>query len=385
MTAGFFFDTFLLKKDNKFYGMTLTYDFLKERYLKYYDKLIVSTRCKNIEQEKGNSLGYKITEGENVKVIPIKNYNKIPDSILKRKIIKKEIEDILDKCDLAIIRMPSVIGNIACDICRKKNIKYKIEMVACPWGGYTNHKNKYGKIVAPFMFFRTKYSLKKAKEVIYVTEKFLQKRYPSKGKSISCSDVVLGKIDDDILKKRKNKIDRIQKSDKIKLFTIGSLDLKYKGQEYVIKALGELKKEGINNFEYFLIGNGSNEYLKKIIIKNNVQDEVIFLGTIQHKEIFDRIDEMDIYIQSSLIEGLPRAIIEAMSRACPAIGTNAGGIPELINEKYIFKKKDTKGLVKILKNITKDELKEMAKYSFEVAKRYDKKVLENKRRKFYCE
>ena len=385
MTVAFFFDTFLLKKDEKYYGMTLTYDFFKERYLKYYDKLIVSTRCKNIEQEKGDSLGYKITEGENVKVIPIKNYNKIPDSILKRKIIKKEIEDILDKCDLAIIRMPSVIGNIACDICRKKNIKYKIEMVACPWGGYSNHKNKYGKVIAPIMFLRTRYNLKKAKEVLYVTEKFLQRRYPTKGKETSCSDVVLGKIDKEVLEIRKAKIDKKDENSIIKLFTIGSLDLKYKGQEYVIKALGKLKKEGINNFKYYLIGNGSYEYLKKIAIKNNVKDEVIFLGTIQHKEIFEKIDEMDIYIQSSLIEGLPRAILEAMSRACPAIGTNAGGIPELINEKYIFKKKDVNGLVKILKSINKFKLNEMAKYSFEKVQEFKREKLENKRRKFYCE
>ena len=94
---------------------------------------------------------------------------------------------------------------------------------------------------------------------------------------------------------------------------------------------------------------------------------------------------MDIYIQSSLIEGLPRAILEAMSRACPAIGTNAGGIPELINEKYIFKKKDVNGLVKILKSINKFKLNEMAKYSFEKVQEFKREKLENKRRKFYCE
>ena len=43
--------------------------------------------------------------------------------------IEKEISKVLDKCDVAIIRLPSVIGNIACSLCRKKNIKYKIEMV----------------------------------------------------------------------------------------------------------------------------------------------------------------------------------------------------------------------------------------------------------------
>ena len=79
MKALFIFDTLLVKKNNDYFGMTLTYDFFKNRYLNFYEEITVSTRYKDEKNVKGDINGYKITNGEKVNVIPIKNYSKIPD------------------------------------------------------------------------------------------------------------------------------------------------------------------------------------------------------------------------------------------------------------------------------------------------------------------
>ena len=111
MKATFFFDTVLLKDDNQnFFGMTLTYEFIKNRYLQYFDEMTISTREKNKSQEKGNYTGYKITNGENVLVKPITEYNNILDSIRKKKKIESQIDKLVKDTDFVIIRMPSVIG-----------------------------------------------------------------------------------------------------------------------------------------------------------------------------------------------------------------------------------------------------------------------------------
>ena len=52
MKALFVFDTVLLKENENYIAMTLTYDFFKDRYLKYYDQIIVSTRCKDKSEAK---------------------------------------------------------------------------------------------------------------------------------------------------------------------------------------------------------------------------------------------------------------------------------------------------------------------------------------------
>ena len=92
---------------------------------------------------------------------------------------------------------------------------------------------------------------------------------------------------------------------------------------------------------------------------------------------------MDIYIQPSLQEGLPRALVEAMSTGIPAIGSNTGGIPELLNEKMIFTPKKTNQLVDIIKNTTKSELKKEARYNYTVATDYKPSKLNSRRTEFY--
>ena len=164
--------------------------------------------------------------------------------------------------------------------------------------------------------------MKKAPRVLYVTNEFLQKRYPTNGEQIACSDVVLEEITDDILDKR---IARIQnKTDnEIKLCTVANVGLKYKGHEYVIRAISKLNKDNDKKYKYYLIGNGYQERLKTIAKKYGVEEDVIFLNSLPHSEVFKTLDNIDIYIQPSLQEGLPRALLEAMSRACPTIGSTA--------------------------------------------------------------
>lgn len=380
MKVGFVFDTFLLKKDNNYYAQTLTYDFFKQRYLDKCKSISVITRVRNFSDYNGNTNGYKISNGENVEVNPISEYNSIPDSIIRNKIIKKHLKLELKKCDRVIIRMPSVLGIISCDICEKEKIPYLIEMVACAWDGYMNHTNSIGKVIAPFMYYYTKKMVKKSNWVIYVTNCFLQRRYPTRGKSFSCSDVVLPNNDIDLNKLSSKEFDKTN----FKMCTIANVGMKYKGHKYALLAIKKLKIEGIN-IKYLLAGNGNQDYLKKYAEKYGITDNIVFLGSLNHDEVFKLLDNIDIYIQPSLQEGLPRALIEAMSRGCCCIGSNAGGIPELLNEKYVFKKKNVKELIIILQNLNKQEVIEERIRNYRESQKYDKIILNKKRDAIYNE
>lgn len=92
---------------------------------------------------------------------------------------------------------------------------------------------------------------------------------------------------------------------------------------------------------------------------------------------------MDIYVQPSLQEGLPRAVIEAMSRGCPVIGSTTGGIPELIASECVFKRKSKSSFIAVMSKIDKNFLLRNAKQNFEKAEEYEKDYLDEKRSKFY--
>ena len=72
-----------------------------------------------------------------------------------------------------------------------------------------------------------------------------------------------------------------------------------------------------------------------------------------------------------------------MSMACPIIVSNAGGNPELATSKYIFRRGDRKQLRKILKEISYEDLEKEAERSFKDAKKYNKEILNEKRKEFY--
>ena len=82
-----------------------------------------------------------------------------------------------------------------------------------------------------------------------------------------------------------------------------------------------------------------------------------------------------------------RSVVEAKSRACPVIASNAGGNPELVNNEYVFKKKNVDQLKeKIVKMISnKNAMKDEAQRNFSDSKQYSKEVLAKKREKFVLE
>ena len=131
MKCALFSDTIFLKKNSDYYGMTITYDFLNKRYLQLFEQIIVSTRFRDIEKETGDYSGYKIVNGERVTVLPINNYKAIPDSLLNKKKIEKEIKDIVEKVDLVIIRLHRYRKELAAAQYDKKRTKkdHKPEMV----------------------------------------------------------------------------------------------------------------------------------------------------------------------------------------------------------------------------------------------------------------
>ncbi len=295
----------------------------------------------------------------------------------------KVIEEEVKKCDLVIgYHSPCVNAEVALKFSQKYNKKYLSYVVACAWDGFWNH-GIIGKLCAPIRFFSLKKVVRKSDYVLYVTNEFLQNRYPNDAIKIGCSDVKIKVGDDFILKDRIDRINLRNDNDDINLVTVAALSVRYKGQQFVIKALSELKRQGIKNIHYYLIGYGSKTYLEKLAIKYKVEDNVHIIGSLSHNDIFNYLDKMDVYIQPSLQEGLPRSLVEAMSRGLLCIGAETAGIPELLERQYVVKRKSVNDIVKILSSINKDQLIHQAIRNYEEAQSYSEEALDHKRKGFF--
>lgn len=82
---------------------------------------------------------------------------------------------------------------------------------------------------------------------------------------------------------------------------------------------------------FLLVGDGPlREELLRHTAELGLEDVVHFAGL--QDDVRPYIVAMDVYLMSSLFEGLPLALLEAMSMECPVVSTAVGGIPEVIRD-----------------------------------------------------
>lgn len=295
----------------------------------------------------------------------------------------KRIRAAVKNSDFIICRCPAIIAFRAADAAQKYKKPYLAEAMGCAWDDYWNHSFT-GKIVALYMFLKMKRAISHADYALYVTNSFLQHRYPCKNESVAASNVKLDNISEKVLEARLARI-RNMNSDELTIVTTAAVDVRYKGQEYVIKAIPKLNKMGIK-IKYLLIGGGNQSFLKNLAKKLGVQDQVEFAGRKTLNEVFDLLDKADIYIQPSLQEGLPRSVIEAMSRGCACIGARTAGIPELLEDKFIAARKSVKDIVNLIKiyaNSPVEERLRISERNFIKAKEFESKKLDDLRDTYF--
>lgn len=360
-----------------------------KRYRNVSDNLTVILRKENkIYEENYCNSKFNKFDTNSIKLVPVKDLYKPLYSyfnmILKKQIYNTIYEEILN-VDAVIIR--SVINYYtitALKICKKLNKPYLIEVTGVAWDANWYH-SLHGKFFAPFAELGMKRRLKDAKYALYVTQYELQNRYPCSGKRVGCSNVELENIDENSLINKLNKLNK--NKGKYIIGSIGNYTLKTKGQIIIIKALGKLKKRGISNIELQLIGSGDNKVLLKEAQKQDVLDQIKFLGSIPHEEIFHWLEKIDIYVQASYQEGLCRSVVEAMSKACPVICSDACGESELTNKDFIFKRGNYYQLAdKIEYMLSSNEIiKSEINRSFEKSKDYKKEILDERRKNFYID
>ncbi|MDD5290738.1 MAG: glycosyltransferase family 4 protein [Patescibacteria group bacterium] len=115
-------------------------------------------------------------------------------------------------------------------------------------------------------------------------------------------------------------------------FIIGSIGNLYrtKGFSYLIETVKKLAEEGME-ITAVIIGEGlEKKSLTELIKKHKLENNVILAGRIP--EAARLLSAFDIYVCSSIKEGLSYTIIETMLNGLPIIATRVGGNPELIED-----------------------------------------------------
>ncbi|TDL32836.1 glycosyltransferase [Jeotgalibacillus sp. S-D1] len=360
----------------------LTYQMWENRYLKHFDKLKVAAR--GVEYE-GDNLN--ISSGSRVKHYILPTLSNVARRNKNLRILKEDLEKIIENADAVVARVPSGHAYHAIKIAKKLKKPYVIEVVGDVFPALWNHGKILGKIIAPIYYYKYRNIIKHSSYNIYVTEEYLQKKYPynHSAKIINASNVEISLVPKEILEEKLRKIKLMHINQEYNIGLIGSYSSKQKGIDTAIKAIKNLSKQGID-CNLHILGDGDKSWLIELVKELNIEDKIHFSGSLPGGEkVFNWLDSMDIYIQPSLTEGLPRALIEAMSRGLPCVGSSVGGIPELIDKRFIHEPKSSKQLSDKIRNLLRNNqsLEEQSINNYNNAKQYTSEVLNTRRDEFW--
>lgn len=373
----FAYDHKFFEKDNNYFSKQgFPYE-MWHRYLKHCDQVIVAGRISELTETESN---YSLSSGPKVSFVKIPNASNLNFFNFESN-TRVELTKAINSVDAVIARVPSQIGFIAIQIAKKSKKPYTVEVVGDPKESYRFYGNWKAKAYAPLASKIMKHQVKKSVFSLYITERELQKLYPTEGFEYSCSNVDLTNLSDVSFVKRR---EERRLSNKVIFGMIGSLDSDYKGLDVAIKALAMIKLI-IPNFEFRILGSGDTYKWKDMVKQYHLEKNITFCGTIPSNKVSDWLKAIDIYIQPSRTEGQGRSVIEAMATGCPVVTSDVGGMKELVEHKMRFSNGDSEELAQIVYTLVKStELyKEQINKNYSTAKKFSKETLEQKRATYY--
>ncbi len=114
------------------------------------------------------------------------------------------------------------------------------------------------------------------------------------------------------------------------LISIGRLS-KEKGYDNLIEAMRILIHDFNHDVKLLLVGEGQErDSLSALAAKYEISDNLLITGYIDNAKYL--LPLANCYVISSLTEGLPITLLEAMSFSIPVVATKVGGIPYVLND-----------------------------------------------------
>jgi len=229
-----------------------------------------------------------------------------------------------------------------------------------------------------------------AAAVCYVAGKLRQRYPPGPGPVAVCSDIVLrAAAPESLLEARRRRVDLAAAGRRSwRLGFAGSLERLYKAPDVLLQALASCRRSGLDA-ELWVAGDGRfRPWLEQEAARLGLHGATRFLGAVAAGEPMERfLDDVDLFVLPSRTEGLPRVLVEAMARGCPAIGSTAGGIPDLLASGHLVEPGAPGPLAaKILECFSSpDQLGAMARRNWSEARHYLWERLAPRRREFLWE
>jgi len=347
-------------------------------YLQVFDSVQVISRmqpCSVLPE------GAFRSDGSRVNFLGVSNIRRMRWILFAKYISDLTLRSAVQRADALVARVPSKLGNLAAKLARQMGKPYMIEVIGDPKTALSSSGNGlYYKVAAWLEAKQLKSVARDADVGSYVSKTCLADAYPlAPGKPIDYISSI--RLDSGEIT-----TPRVFAEKKIlNVIHVGSLTPRKRCAD-LVRACHKVKQHGVAPRVHLVGAGAERSALERLAYKLDVSTDVIFHGHVSDRQqLRSLLDSSDLFAMPTASEGLPRAIIEAMARGLPAIGTRTPGVDELVRGTETFSVGDVDALAALLINLAGDpaRLTEMSWHSIVTAKQYTNEILSPKRQYLY--
>lgn len=350
-----------------------------QRYLEIFAHVRVAARIRDVARPAADTLR---ADGEAVSFTTLPSHSGAAEYIAKFPLVARAARDAINKAEAVILRVPQANNRIYALLSHTRH-PYALHVGGDPSDafapGAVNHP------LRPLLRIWFARLLRRqcagACAASYVTRAALQRRYPCFGFTTHFSDV---EIPETTLLTRP-RVFRPENR-QLKIITVGTLAQLYKAPDVLIHAFAQCVRAGADLTLEFVGDGKERPGLEQLADSLGMRNRIHFAGyTAPGEPIRNRLDQADLFVLPSRQEGLPRAMIEAMGRGLPCLGSTVGGIPELLPPEALVEPGDAAGLEAKLLEVVRapHRMTEMSAHSLNKARDYSANLMRARRLEFY--
>jgi glycosyltransferase involved in cell wall biosynthesis len=295
--------------------------------------------------------------------------------------IKACLREAIGRYDSFCLRVPCANATRLWRELRREGRPFGLELVGDPADSLG--RGAYRSVLRPAARWNAMRALRRqcrtADLVAYVTRESLQRRYPPAATAFATHyssldlppEALIDTVRSDFRGSRR-------------LIFVGTLAVLYKAPDVLIRAVARIGRPDVL---LTLVGDGRQRpELTRLAGQLGIAEQVEFRGTLPAgAAVRAALDDADLFVLPSRQEGLPRAMIEAMARGLPCIGSRVGGIPELLPSGHTVPPGDVPALAgKIAEFLDNPQLmQDAARRNLRVAGEYLAPIVAERRTEFY--
>jgi glycosyltransferase involved in cell wall biosynthesis len=321
---------------------------------------------------------------DDIDVVPVPYYVGVAGLLRALPRMVPAVVRAVARADVLVLRVPGAVGLLGAVAATMLRRRYAAEVVGDPAQVLeAGVLGVPGRAVGGLVRAAMRWAVRRAVAVRYVTERTLQRAYPPAG---GAPTAVVSNV----------RLDpgsfvaapRTSPPAGLRVVTVGSQEQLYKGHDVLLRALRHLADDGLAVTGVFAGGGRRHDELVALAESLGLADRVKFTGVVHDRDrIRELLDSASVFALPSRTEGLPRALLEAMARALPAVASDVGGIPELLDRGRLVPVDDDRALAAALSELLcdKEVWAGQSARNLRVARRYELWRLEERFRKWLLE